>query len=151
MLAESGRGARAQVGADHSGTQVVELRRHDPSVDPSSHRFDEPREPGVGAEAEERRLSTEAAGVVELLDGVGDRQRVGWVLEVHLAVRLEVRGRLTVGDDQQYRLGARVLAEEAVGEEQRVVQVRALVPHRVEAGELLDVHDLGVATEADQL
>ena len=78
-------------------------------------------------------------------------QRVRRVVEVDLAVGLEVRGRLAVGDDQQHRLGVGVLAEVPVGEQQRVVQVGALVPHRVERGELLDVHHLGVPAEADQL
>jgi hypothetical protein len=62
-----------------------------------------------------------------------------------------VRGRLAVGDDQQHRLRSRVLAEVPVGQEQGVVQVGALVPHRVERGELLDLHHLGMAAEADQL
>ena len=60
-------------------------------------------------------------------------------------------GGLAVGDDQQHRLGVGVLAEVAVGEQQRVVQVGALVPHRVERGELLDLHHPRRAAEADQL
>jgi hypothetical protein len=74
--------------------------------------------------------------------------RVG---EVDLTVGLEVRGRLAVRDDEQHRLRVRVLAEVPVGEQQGVVQVGALRPHRVEGGELLDLHHLGVPAEPDQL
>ena len=111
--------ARAEVGADDRGAQVVELGRDDPAVDAPGHRVDEAGETRVVAEAEERRLGAEAAGVVELADGVRDGERVGRVVEVDLAARLEVGRRLAVGDDQQHRLGVGVLAEVPVGEQQR--------------------------------
>ena len=68
---------------------------------------------------EERRLRAQAARVLELAHGVGDGQRVGRILEVDLAARFEVGGGLAVGDDQQHRLGDRVLAEVPVGQASR--------------------------------
>jgi hypothetical protein len=62
-----------------------------------------------------------------------------------------VGGRLAVGDDQQHRLGAGVLAEEPVGQQQAVMEVGALVPPGVERGQLLDLHHACVPAEGDQL
>ena len=107
--------------------------------------------PGSSPSRKNVDLRAEPRRRVELAHRVGDRQRVRRVGEPHLAVGLEVGGRLAVGDDEQHRLGVGVLAEEPVGEQQPVVEVGALVPARVEAGELLDLHHLGVPAEGDQL
>ncbi|HYN56143.1 MAG TPA: hypothetical protein VES03_02980 [Motilibacterales bacterium] len=66
---------------------------------------------------------------------------MGRVVEQRSAVGLEVRGRLAVGHDQQDRLVGRVLAEPAVGQEQRVVQVGARDRLRLERCEPFDVYD----------
>ena len=47
-----------------------------------------------------------------------------------------MRGRLAVGDDEHDRLGVGVLVQEAAGEHQRVLQVRALHVVGFEAGEV---------------
>ena len=44
-----------------------------------------------------------------------------------------------------------MLAEMPVGQQQGMVQVGALVPHRIEPDQLLDLHHLGMPTERDEL
>ena len=70
---------------------------------------------------------------------------------MHRAVRLEVRRRLAVGDDEQHGLRGGVAPEMPLGEQQSVVQVRALVPHGILRRQLLDLDHLGVPGERDQL
>ena len=82
---------------------------------------------------------------------MGDGERIGRIPEVDLPVGLEVRGRLAVGHDEEYRLRGGVATEVTIGEQQGVMQVGALVVCRVEAGELLDIEHLGVAPEPDEL
>ena len=111
--------ARAEVGADHGGAEVVELGRDHAAVDPAGHRSMKRARPGSSPSRKNVVCAPSRAGGVELAHGVRDRQRVRRVGEVHLAVGLEVRRRLAVGDDQQHRLGVGVLAEVPVGEQQR--------------------------------
>ena len=142
---------RPEVGADDGRAEVPELGRDDPAAGPACHRLDEAGKPGVLAEPEERRLGAEPGRGVELAHRQREGAGVGRVVEEHLAAGLEVRRRLAVGDDEQHGLLVRVPAEVPVREEQRVVEVGALLPHRVERRELLDPHDLRVPPEPDEL
>ena len=47
-----------------------------------------------------------------------------------------MHGRLTVGDDQHHRLHVRVTAQVPSGQRQRVMQIRALLVHALQAGQL---------------
>lgn len=72
--------------------------------DPAGHLVDETPKTGILTEPEERRLRTQPPGRVELLDGLGDRERVRRIVEPGVSVSHEMRGRLPVGDDEQDRL-----------------------------------------------
>ena len=74
--AEGAVAARAQVGADDRGAQVVGLGRDDGAARPPGHGVDEPREARVVAEPEERRARAQARRAVELAHRERDRHRV---------------------------------------------------------------------------
>ena len=61
------------------------------------------------------------------------------------AVGLQVRGRLAVGDHQHDRLGVGVPAQVPAGQQQRVVQVGALLPGALQPDQLAELDLPGVA------
>ena len=143
--------AGAEVALHDRSPEVVELRRHHLAPGAAGERIDEPREPGVLTQPEEGRLCAEAMHRVEFADGDRHGAGVGRVGEMHITVGVEMCRRLTVGHDEQHGLRGGVAPEVPLSQQQRVVQVGALVPNGILRRQVLDVHHFGIPGERDQL
>src|SRR6476661_5929651 len=99
---------RTEIVADDRGPQPVQIGHHYSALDAAGDLIDEPGQARIAAEPEDRHLRSQPGHIVEALYRVGDRPRVrGVVKEYRCAFAvdvLEVRRRLTVGDDEHDRL-----------------------------------------------
>ena len=139
---------------DHRGTQPVQFRHHDPAFDAPGHLVDEPRQAGIAAQPEDRDLRAQPGHLVEAAHREGDGARVRRVVEERLgpvAVLLEMGRRLTVGDDEDHWLRVGMTPQVPAGEQQRVVQVGALLVHAFQAGELGRRDRAGMPAKSDDL
>ncbi|MBW0106233.1 transporter substrate-binding domain-containing protein [Pseudonocardia sp. KRD-291] len=109
----------------------------------------EVRQPGIVAEHEERELGVHPCQLVDPVDRGPDRLRCRRVVEEGFAVGLQVRGRLAVGDDQDHRHRVRLPGQALPGQQQGVVQVRALHVDALQPDQLAELHRLGVPAERD--
>ena len=140
-----------QIVAHHVVAELVIGRREDASAVALGQLVDEVDEALVLGEHEDVERRAAPRHLVGL--GQGHRQRLGRRRPVEgvVAARQQVRGGFAVGDDEHDRLVLRVAVEESAGDQQRVLQVRALHHLGVETGQLGGLQNPCVVGKSDDL